>query len=336
MTTAALAVSVIIPVRNGARRLERCLGALRRSEVAPRQIILVDDGSTDGSGEIGRRFGATVIETGRTAGPARARNLGARAAVGDLLLFLDADVYVHPDTIGRMLHRFERDAGLAAVFGAYDESPVETNFLSRYKNLTHCFVHRSGRAEASTFWTGCGAIRRQAFWDCGGFDESYTRPSIEDIELGSRLKRAGRRIALDPGVRATHGKRWTFWGLLRSDIFDRALPWTALILRDRHAPDDLDLRFSHRVSALLACLGGGAIAAGLSGVGWRAVAAGGLAWAAVAALNRSYYRFLARRAGALFALRAFPMRLLYYVYSLAAFLAGLAWYGPRLFRRRAR
>ena len=65
-------------------------------------------------------------------------------------------------------------------------------FLSQYKNLVHHFYHHRGKREASTFWSGCGAVRKQAFLDAGGFDvERYTRPSIEDIELGYRLIKAG-------------------------------------------------------------------------------------------------------------------------------------------------
>ena len=75
----------------------------------------------------------------------------------------------------------------------------------------------------------------------GGFDEGYRQPSIEDIELGYRLKQAGHRIRLCKALQVKHLKRWSVVSLLKSDFFDRALPWTELILRDRRVINDLNL-----------------------------------------------------------------------------------------------
>jgi hypothetical protein len=115
----------------------------------------------------------------------------------------------------------------------------------------HCFVHQNGKRTASTFWSGCGAIRRSVFLKYGGFDESYQRPAIEDIELGYRLSRNHCKIVLDKNIVVKHLKRWTFWGLLKTDVFDRGIPWTELILRDRFLPNDLNLQVSQRISVAL-------------------------------------------------------------------------------------
>jgi hypothetical protein len=118
----------------------------------------------------------------------------------------------------------------------------------------HCFVHQTGHEQASTFWSGCGAMRRDVFLAHSGFDESYARPAIEDIELGYRLYQAGHRMALDKNLRVKHLKKWTFWNLLKTDILDRGIPWTELILRDRNMPNDLNLQLSQRISVALAFL----------------------------------------------------------------------------------
>src|SRR5262249_21341174 len=152
----------------------------------------------------------------------------------------------HPDTIGRAVQAFQADPGLDALFGSYDRTPREPNLISRYKNLYHHFIHQTGSEKATTFWTGCGAIRRSVFLETGGFDTSYGRPCIEDIELGARLCRAGRRIRLAKDVQATHLKKWTLWGVVKSDVCDRAIPWTRLLLRERTLPNDLNLRRSQR------------------------------------------------------------------------------------------
>ncbi len=244
-------VSIIIPVYNAAEHLESSLAHLTASTEAPLECIVVDDGSTDGSADVARRRGAKVLSTEGRTGPAHARNQGALAAKGDILFFLDSDVCVHPDTLARVRQDFEGDPGLDALIGSYDATPGSGDFLSQYKNLMHCYVHQHGKRDACTFWSGCGAIRRDVFLQHSGFDESYSRPAVEDIELGYRLRSAGRKVVLDKDLLVTHLKRWTFWGLLKTDILDRGIPWTELILRDRCMPNDLNLELSQRVSVAL-------------------------------------------------------------------------------------
>ncbi len=243
-------ITVIIPVYNSASMLRSCLEHLSQSTYRKLQCVVVDDGSTDSSEAVAREFGATVLRTPGRSGPARARNLGAKAATGEILFFLDSDVCVYADTVDRVAAHFA-DPKLDAVIGCYDEAPGCKDFLSQYRNLMHCFVHQNGSAAASTFWSGCGAIRRAVFLQYGGFDESYKRPAVEDIELGYRLARDRRKVVLDKNIEVKHLKQWTFWGLVKTDIFDRGIPWTELILRERFLPNDLNVQVSQRISVAL-------------------------------------------------------------------------------------
>ena len=247
-------VSVIIHVYNCPSHIRSCLEHIRRSTVQPLEVIVVDDGSTDDTADVARELGATVLSSGGRLGPARARNTGARAAIGDVLFFIDGDVCVHPDTIQRVAAHFEEDASLDAVIGSYDDAPKVKDFLSQYRNLMHCFVHQTAEQEASTFWSGCGAIRKSVFVEHSGFDESYERPAIEDIELGYRLRRNHHKMILDPALQVKHLKAWSFFGLVKTDILDRGVPWTELILRDKFLPNDLNIQLSQRVSVALAFL----------------------------------------------------------------------------------
>lgn len=231
--------------------MERCLAALRQSHHTDYECIVVSDGSTDGSAAIAERYGCRVVKLDRSRGPAAARNMGARESRGEVLFFIDADVCVHPDSLGRVAENFAGDPKLDAVIGSYDDSPDSPDFLSQYKNLMHCFVHQSGNEAASTFWSGCGAIRREVFERYSGFSEDYRRPAIEDIELGYRLTADGRKILLDKNLRVKHLKAWTFWRLLKTEIFDRGIPWTELILRDANMPNDLNVQISQRISVAL-------------------------------------------------------------------------------------
>src|SRR5919109_199786 len=119
------------------------------------------------------------------------------------------------------------------------------------------FVDETGNPEASTFWAGCGAIRRSVFEGMCGFDEKrFPRPSIEDIEPGYRLRHAGHRTLLDKALQGTHLKHWTLCSAIRTDILCRAVPWSRLILESKKAPDDLNLKSGQRLSVALVGLGG--------------------------------------------------------------------------------
>ena len=290
------------------------------------ECLVADDCSWDESPEIAAEKGARVVSIAERRGPAYARNLAAKSAQGEILLFIDADVCLRPDTLQRIAKAFGDDPKLDALIGSYDDDPAASNFVSQYKNLMHCFVHQQGKRRASTFWTGCGAIKRSVFAGSGGFDESYVRPSTEDIELGARLIRAGHKIELEPSLTVQHLKHWTFPELLESDIRDRAIPWTLLMLRERHIPNDLNVQWSQRISVALAYVGLSAVL-----VYWPA----SLVLAVVVfAINHRFYRFLGRRRGVLFALRAVPLHLLYFVYSGAAFLAACGMAVGSAFRGR--
>jgi glycosyltransferase involved in cell wall biosynthesis len=280
------------------------------------ELIVVDDGSTDGSAALAESFGAVVVRNATAQGPASARNTGARVASAPLIFFLDADVAVHPETLGRVVAHFDAEPDLDALFGSYDDRPTAPGLVSQFRNLLHHYVHQQGSfvAEARparTFWTGCGAIRRAVFLDFGGFDPKlYRRPAIEDIELGYRLTRAGRRIALVRNIQATHMKRWTLRGVLRTDIFQRGVPWMLLMKRSRIAETDLNVRHEQKVSAAAAGLATLAAAFAPWVPGLLVVVAAGLAL--IVALNADFYRFLARRRGWGFAVGAIPLHYVYF------------------------
>jgi glycosyltransferase involved in cell wall biosynthesis len=235
-----MTITVIVPAYNADATLGRCLSALAASRRAPDEVIVVDDRSTDGTADRARELGARVIVLPEGRGPAAARNHGARQARGELLVFVDADVAVHADALERIEDELARNPGVAALFGSYDDDPPETGLASRYKNLLHHHTHQSSRRDAATFWAGCGAIRSSVFLAAGGFDERYRHPAIEDIELGARLIASGWRVWSTPDVQATHLKRWTFWNLIATGIFRRAIPWSRLIAQTGVLPDDLN------------------------------------------------------------------------------------------------
>jgi len=245
-------ISVIIPNYNGFKTLQRCLAAVKSSNYLKYECIVVDDGSTDGSIEIANDLATQVVVVeGGPKGPGHARNLGARVASGDIIFFVDADVVIYPDTLRKVADSFAGSSALAAVFGSYDDQPGDGQFLSQYKNLFHHFVHQQSNEDSHSFWSGCGAVRREIFLEIGGFDTlKYPHPSIEDIELGRRLIAKRYKILLNKTIQVKHLKRWTLANLVKTDVFDRGVPWTQLVVADRKIPNDLNLGSSQRWSAL--------------------------------------------------------------------------------------
>jgi GT2 family glycosyltransferase len=310
-------LTVVVPVYNGGPQLERCLDALLASDFTNYEIVVVDDASTDNSALVARARGVSVLQLDSQSGPAAARNLGVNHARGSMILFVDADVVVRRETLTRFVAHFG-EQNISAVFGSYDDAPEAVGFVSQYKNLQHHFVHQQSSAEAETFWAGCGAIRRKAFEAVGGFDESkYRKPSIEDIELGYRLRRRDFKIFLDRELQVTHLKRWTLRSLLRTDIFNRAFPWSRLILENEGMINDLNLRVTDRVCAALTGLAFVFIILSYFSIAWLPFML--VALGVVFILNYRFFDFLKARRGRWFAFRSYFLLALYYFYSGSVF-----------------
>lgn len=335
-------LSVIVPCYNSSAMLRRCLTAMRATDYDDYEVLIVDDGSTEDIESIVREFGYGYMRIDGPGGPALARNRGVERVRGRYVVFVDADCCVHPDTLRRFAEAFAADPSIDSVMGAYDNDPADPGFVSQYKNLFHHYVHQANDGDASTFWAGCGAIRRDVFLKFGGFDEvRYRRPAIEDIELGTWMHAAGYRIVLDRRVQCQHLKRWTLMNLLKTDIFDRGIPWTRLMKRAGALADTLNVTLSQRISVALACL---AVLALPVGIWYRPalwIAAGGAALLTM--FNVDFYRYFARHRGAWFAIRSAPLHWLYLWYCGLSFVLGtLSYYlsgdrgkGPMVERKRA-
>lgn len=312
-------VSVVIPVFNAGDDLEKCLAAIAASDYPVHECIVVDDGSTDGrTGEIEHSHAVRLLSMERQGGPALARNHGAEEATGDVLFFTDADVVLHPDAIGTAARAFAANPDISAVFGSYDDKPGHPSLLSRYRNLYHHWNHQVGSEEASTFWTGCGAVRREVFLELGGFSSEYARPSIEDIEFGYRLRSAGHRIRLLREMQGTHLKEWTLGDMFRTDLFRRGIPWVILLKRFPDVPADLNVSWKARLATalsglfllfLLLLIPGHPLALDF----WPWILVPLLAVAGIVWIQRDFFRLVTRLYGTGFGLAVIPLQVMFFV-----------------------
>lgn len=252
------------------------------------------------------------MNDGLSVGPGMARNQAARGVDSDLLLFVDADVAIHANAIA-LLREAMKEPGVVAAFGSYDDCPPAPGLASRYANLRHHFIHQRSPPFATTFWAGLGMVRREVFLACGGFSSAYGRPSIEDIELGSRLVAKGGRIRVVSSALGKHLKRWTLGQLWRTDIFQRALPWSRLI-RDRLSSDQgLNGSPRERVAAVLANTTIGLLVLSLA---WPWLLAAALVGALVYLfVNQAFFGFLSRKMRPLELAGAVLLHFAYHLYA---------------------
>lgn len=317
----AVSVAIVMPAYNAAQHFEKSLPAAMAAAKG-REVIVVDPGSTDDTAAIAERAGVRVLRLGRRAGPAEARNEGARLTNADVLLFIDADCVAHTDVVDRVQSAFSADPLMATLTGSYDDTPPDPGFFSQYMNLRHHHTHQLAKRDDATFWAGCGAVRRDAFLAVGGFDAKlFPKPMIEDIELGLRMKKHG-ATRLDPDLHVTHLKRWTMTNVVMTDIFCRAVPWTKLIVTAQGLPNDLNLRASQRVAAAVAPLALLAIPV-LVFAAWRRmwiVAAVAVFWIALSLLlNAGLVRFFAKARGPFFAVGGWAFHQVHLFYSAVTF-----------------
>jgi glycosyltransferase involved in cell wall biosynthesis len=208
-------LSVVIPSRDGAARLPETLASIGRQEVGcPVEVVVVDDGSSDGTGEAARRaslpWGPPAVERHETArGRGAACNTGLAAAAADVVVILDDDMTLEPGALKTHRAFHERGSGSAAlgriVLAPRNEDSCFLRFLTREQAFREAaLAERGDDVPFSLCLTGHFSAPRSAVAAAGGFDATISRYGFEDIELGYRLGFAGTRIAYLPDAVSTH------------------------------------------------------------------------------------------------------------------------------------
>jgi GT2 family glycosyltransferase len=311
-------VTAIVPAYNAEATIGSCLRAIFALRPAVAEVIVYDDGATDRTHAIARAANARILcHHGPPRGPAHGRNAAAAQARSDLLLFVDADVVVAPDSLERLVAAL-RESKAAAAFGSYDDRLVSRRATSIYANLRHHFVHQHSPQDATTFWAGIGLIDRSIFISVGGYDaKTFVHPSIEDVELGIRLVTAGHRIRLVPQALGTHYKDWSLFQVWYSDVVRRAYPWSCLIADKRTAGADLNVATSERVTALFAVAIPALLFLGFVMPSMLVMAA--LMTVGYMGRNRRFFGFLAKRVRMPTLAAAIAMHWLYHCYASVTF-----------------
>jgi glycosyltransferase involved in cell wall biosynthesis len=207
----SLNISVVIPAKDAEDTIAECLAALNDQSLEPEQyeVIVVDDGSSDRTASIARSYGAqTICQPNR--GPANARNQGARAARGQILVFTDADCRPAHDFLEK-LNEALADPGVAGAKGAYRSN--QTEIVARFVQQEFSFKHErmARRDTIDAVHTYAAAFRKGIFARNDGFDETFRVPGNEDQEFSYRLAEQGHRLVFVPHAIVFHRHDRTLW-----------------------------------------------------------------------------------------------------------------------------
>ncbi len=227
-----LDISIIIPTRDRHDSLRLCLASIKQSNFCGFEVIVVDDGSKQNCTNVAKEFGYHAIRLNESRGAWHARNKGAEMAEGDILVFIDDDMMVQPNTLPRIQCLFSQNH-YAAISGVCGLKSDNKHLITRYKNLWMFYSYIRSPRDFDWFICGLGAIKREVFFELQGFDyRFFTRKGGGDLEFGRRLKEAGKRILLDTELQVEHLQRYTFLGLLCND-FKRSRGWFQLAVQKK-------------------------------------------------------------------------------------------------------
>lgn len=230
-------LSIVIPSYNNAHTVALLLTSLIASTRAPWfEVIVVDDGSSMRitekslgiSKSLARKLRLRILRLTKNAGPAIARNKGAKYAKGDFLVFLDADVEVFSDTLYEIMRVYRDDPDVVALTGVWVKQQKTSAFFPNFKALrdwSYWINERDKSGYYFLFSTRIASIKRAVFMRLGGFDETYPAPLVEDIELTYRIARRY-AIIFAPKVRVRHEFE-SFYPVARK-YFLRTYYWTKL------------------------------------------------------------------------------------------------------------
>lgn len=262
--------SIVIPYHNSSKTIDRLLSSISQSKAAPLlEVIVVDDCSKDTflvprSWILGRKYkelGAKnsylrpktytlrTIRLQANLGPAAARNRGAQAAKGKFLVFLDSDVELLPDALHNLWQIYKEDPDIVAVTGVWLKDQKTKKFFPNFKALrdwSYWIHERDKSGYYYLFSTRIASIKRTVFTRLKGFDETYTSPTVEDIEFTYRVARRY-AIIFAPNVRVRHEFEDFF--PIAKKYFWRSYHWTRLY-QDRQRFDPVATTLQEAVTAL--------------------------------------------------------------------------------------
>jgi len=218
-------ISVIIPTYNNQETIEECLRSVRQSVFHDYELIVADSGSRDATPSIAASYADQVITLPGTPHRGRTRNCGLKAAQGEIVVNIDSDVLIKPDTLDKIVRYFSRHPQIDALTGLLDKEHPNLDFFSQYKNLYMHYVFKKLPERINFLYGSIYAIRRQVA-------EIYDSEIkiADDTALGQKLATCGKRIALVNDLEVVHLKKYNLFSFIKND-FKIPYDWAKIFLK---------------------------------------------------------------------------------------------------------
>ncbi len=213
-------LSVVIPAYNSEKIIEKCITAIMAASPTNKEIIVVDDASTDNTFDIISRFPVKLVRLTNNCGPATARNYGAAHSTGDIIVFVDSDVIVLKNSLDELVHVLEKKragatGGLARSLG---NTLISDSYSVRF--LGESSIADKNVREVQSIGGGLVAYPRKVLQEVGGYNEKLRIG--EDLDLNIRIGDAGYKQFLVPTAVAYHdvpsslsklARKWFHYGI---------------------------------------------------------------------------------------------------------------------------
>jgi glycosyltransferase involved in cell wall biosynthesis len=232
-------IRIIVPCYNSDLTIEKCISSIFDSEGIEFELFVVDDGNNNKLASIKNNYPINIIKTSGHEGAGKARNIGTFGFNGQVVIFIDSDVQIHPDTLAFLTKPIKENLAEATV-GSYLKVPGK-NFYDAYKHFYLAYRYNNqGKYLSNTFWSAICALDYHVFVKIKGFKECFSGAGPEDIDIGVELSLQWARILSVPQARGVHLSSYGFIKLLRNDLRkgseDIYIHWTRKvpIMHNRH------------------------------------------------------------------------------------------------------
>ena len=234
--------SIVIPNYNSSNTIASCLDSIFSMDYKNYEVIIVDDNSTDDSVSIINKYKEKykdklkLIQLGKKAGAAGARNIGVKNSKGNIIMFTDTDIINYSNTLTKAEKLIKKYRDASAFVGIFSPELVHKNLLSNYKHLYLCYYFIKQDDFITTLNTSLTFIEKTVFEKVNGFDPAFGVIG-EDVELGTRLVKNGYKIRLCRSLHMVHLKKYKLSNFVKDEVI-RARKMFRIFLRTKFVKNE--------------------------------------------------------------------------------------------------
>jgi len=213
-------ISVIIPAYNSKKTIEKCLKSVVDALPESKEIIVIDDGSTDNTSEIASQFPVRLIRLAKRSGQATAKNMGFELSTGEIVAFIDSDTILDKDVFVELASALSRDevGGVGGLVLPIKSNLISLSFMVRLFGYSP--VNEKKIIEIDSTPGGCSAYHRKVLMEIGVFDTNLKQG--EELDMNIRVRKAGYKLFIVPSAKVYHdhpttlqrlARKWFFYGV---------------------------------------------------------------------------------------------------------------------------